>query len=576
MSAEHFKVTTFNFDRERHVIWDGLSPLPLDKETLWAIERTPVGMHIRYLGGEPQKVQSSAREKVDPKDIEQSNIITVSRKGELPLKLRIQKLDNVPPVYLSGGTDRDYKGGVRQLVAYAGIGRSLFESVTMHSAYVAYARGRPVFTIYLRGDGYHIKPLLKGVRLKYKGERSALGEVGNSWIVPEDRIRNATVIRGSRWWKFNFIQSEVLLQDIIDVVSIEKQQYRSLYQALGVLFLLLLIGAAIVWKMPRKDKTPPEQKEETVVRFVEPKKPEVIPNPEKTPEPVIVKKVIKEEPKKPEPKKPEPKKPEPVKTPVPMPTQKPKPETTKTKPNKIETPKKKPVEVEKHKTSMPDTKKHIAASDAMRPDPKKAAQAVVDQSVKELKDALGGALSLTDSTNAPVEPVHSKSSSIFSKGGIQMGSTSIKPGYAPKSASIGTIGGDLSNEVNYSKGARALVDNQKASFVAVETGGMKVEEGLTKEEVGEVIHRHMDEVRYCHESAMLYIPNIEGKVIISFTIGANGKIEKASIQSSSLPKEDRLLADCVLKKLTTWQFPHPKGGIRVSVSYPFVFKTLER
>ena len=569
--SERFKVTTFNFDRERHIIWDGDSPLALDWESQWAIEKSDdTGFHVRYLGGEPLQVQTNSRIPINPKDIDQSSIITVSRKNESPLRLRIQKLSRVPPVYLAPtSADYGHVGGVRQLVAYAGIGKSLFESVTMHSAYVAYARGRPVFTIYLRGDGYHIKPLVKGVRLKFKGERSTLGEVDQSWIVSEDQVKSTTVIRGSRWWKFNFIHSEILLQDIMDVVSIEKQQQKSLYQVLAVFFLLVVLGAIVVWRMPRTEKPPTEQKEDPVVRFVEPKKPEVKPQVLKVPEPVIVKKVVPEEIKKP--------KPVITPKPTPLPKPKPKPDTTKLRPRNVETPIKKPIPVEKHVKAPPLASRHVAQPKTIAPpDPKIAAQAAVDQSVKELKDALGGAISLAETSNAPIEPVHSKSSSIFSKGGIQMGSTSIKPGYAPKSASIGTIGGNLANEVDYSKGARALVDNQKASFVAVDTGALKVEEGLTKEEVGEVIHKHMDEVRYCHESAMLYIPNIEGKVIIAFTIGGSGKIEKADIQSSSLPKEDQLLASCVLKKLKSWHFPKPKGGIRVSVSYPFVFKTLER
>ena len=128
--------------------------------------------------------------------------------------------------------------------------------------------------------------------------------------------------------------------------------------------------------------------------------------------------------------------------------------------------------------------------------------------------------------------------------------------------------------VGYGKGEKAGVTGQGRSLVSMDTPGASVEEGLTKDEVGEVIHRHMSEVRYCYESAMLRQPDIEGKLLVNFTISGSGAVKTADVKQSTLP--DPRLDDCIIRRLMTWKFPNTKGGIEVAVTYPFIFKTLGR
>ncbi len=137
---------------------------------------------------------------------------------------------------------------------------------------------------------------------------------------------------------------------------------------------------------------------------------------------------------------------------------------------------------------------------------------------------------------------------------------------------LSALGGG--NSGGYGKGVAAAVHGQGKSLVAMDTPGAAVEEGLTKEEVGEVIHRHMAEVRYCYEAAMLRQPEVEGKLLISFVIGAPGSVKTAQLKQSTLP--DPRLDDCVIRRLLSWKFPNTKGGIDVAVTYPFLFKTLGR
>ena len=139
-------------------------------------------------------------------------------------------------------------------------------------------------------------------------------------------------------------------------------------------------------------------------------------------------------------------------------------------------------------------------------------------------------------------------------------------------ASIGGSGGGAAGGIGYGKGHRAGIQGQGTSHVSLDVGNSQVEEGLTKDEVGEVIHKHLSEVRYCYESAILRTPGIEGRLIVNFTIGGSGMIKASEIKSSNLP--DPRLDDCILRRLVTWKFPQTKGGIDVAVTYPFIFKML--
>jgi TonB family protein len=140
---------------------------------------------------------------------------------------------------------------------------------------------------------------------------------------------------------------------------------------------------------------------------------------------------------------------------------------------------------------------------------------------------------------------------------------------------VATLGGSGEGKgTGYGKGEHAGIKGQGQAFVSMDVAGAAVDEGLTKDEVGEVIHRHLSEVRYCYESAMIRSPDLEGKLMVNFTIGGTGMVKSTEVKSSTLP--DPRLDDCILRRLATWKFPNPRGAIDVAVTYPFIFKTLGR
>jgi TonB family protein len=130
------------------------------------------------------------------------------------------------------------------------------------------------------------------------------------------------------------------------------------------------------------------------------------------------------------------------------------------------------------------------------------------------------------------------------------------------------------NAVGYGTAEKASVNGQGNSFVDLDTAAASVAKGLTKDEVGRVIHAHLSEVRYCYESAMIRSPDIEGKLVVDFTINPSGVVSTTAVNQTTLP--DPRLDDCILRRLATWKFPLPRGGVNVDVTYPFIFKSLGR
>jgi hypothetical protein len=110
--------------------------------------------------------------------------------------------------------------------------------------------------------------------------------------------------------------------------------------------------------------------------------------------------------------------------------------------------------------------------------------------------------------------------------------------------------------------------------IGLNTAEASVDEGLTKDEVAKVIHSHMNEIRYCYESAILKDPNLAGKLLVDFRINAGGVVPNAGVSEATL--KDQVVTQCLLGKLKSWKFPQPRGGVMVAVSYPFIFKSLSR
>lgn len=97
-----------------------------------------------------------------------------------------------------------------------------------------------------------------------------------------------------------------------------------------------------------------------------------------------------------------------------------------------------------------------------------------------------------------------------------------------------------------------------------------IEGGLDRDLISDVIARNMGQVRFCYEQALQGEPSLAGRVAVAFTIGGNGQVKVAGVDSTTL--NSKAVEDCILLRLRSWKFPLPDGGVDVKVSYPFVLR----
>jgi hypothetical protein len=114
-----------------------------------------------------------------------------------------------------------------------------------------------------------------------------------------------------------------------------------------------------------------------------------------------------------------------------------------------------------------------------------------------------------------------------------------------------------------------VIPRDKKHFAAIEPtpGPTRVIGGIDKEIVRRVVHKHLNEVKFCYEQELLKHPEISGRVVTQFTIGANGVVVASVVQASTLG--DPIAEGCIAQAVKRWEFPRPQSGGIVIVQYPF-------
>ncbi len=108
----------------------------------------------------------------------------------------------------------------------------------------------------------------------------------------------------------------------------------------------------------------------------------------------------------------------------------------------------------------------------------------------------------------------------------------------------------------------------KGMVTAKMTQTVSIQGGMSREIVKQVIDRHLDEIQYCYESALLENSAIMGRIVYEWKILLSGKVGEVRIASSTVNSHQ--IHDCIKASIKSWQFPKPVG-MEVVVSYPFVF-----
>ena len=102
------------------------------------------------------------------------------------------------------------------------------------------------------------------------------------------------------------------------------------------------------------------------------------------------------------------------------------------------------------------------------------------------------------------------------------------------------------------------------------TGDPIILGALDRSVIDNVIKQHLAQIRYCYQKELNKDPELSGKIVIKFTIAADGTVSSAETNSTTMDNEK--VESCICGRFLRFTFPEPEGGGIVIVSYPFVFQ----
>lgn len=115
-------------------------------------------------------------------------------------------------------------------------------------------------------------------------------------------------------------------------------------------------------------------------------------------------------------------------------------------------------------------------------------------------------------------------------------------------------------------GARKLVASAVLGVLVCCAAPATPEPSIESREIMRVVRAAVPNIRRCYEVALREDPNLTARIAPSFTIGPEGTVIDFSCNCADTnPK----LVACVEKVFRSLEFPAPRDGGIVKVSYPF-------
>jgi hypothetical protein len=108
--------------------------------------------------------------------------------------------------------------------------------------------------------------------------------------------------------------------------------------------------------------------------------------------------------------------------------------------------------------------------------------------------------------------------------------------------------------------------------VKVATGDAVVMGSIDKELIRKVIQEHASQIRYCYEQQLALNPRLQGKVSIKWIIQADGSATNPQVEGGATTLENAQVHECMMSRITSWQFPKPKGGGIAVITYPWILR----
>jgi len=93
--------------------------------------------------------------------------------------------------------------------------------------------------------------------------------------------------------------------------------------------------------------------------------------------------------------------------------------------------------------------------------------------------------------------------------------------------------------------------------------------GLAMAGIARTMRRNLRSFRRVFERALRRSPKLSGKLVLTITIGTDGRVDEVKLEDSTL--NDRALAEGLMRVIRKWRFPPPADGAPVTIRYPLVF-----
>lgn len=140
-------------------------------------------------------------------------------------------------------------------------------------------------------------------------------------------------------------------------------------------------------------------------------------------------------------------------------------------------------------------------------------------------------------------------------------------GFGAGGGGLGSLGlrGSGGGGGGYGAGA-----SSPASGVAATQGTSFALGALDPAIIRRVVSQNAGQIRSCYERVLAKAPGIAGKVVVQWVIDGRGRVVAATIAETQLKNVD--VEQCLVQRIHTWKFPKTRGGERVTVNYPFVFR----
>jgi hypothetical protein len=95
---------------------------------------------------------------------------------------------------------------------------------------------------------------------------------------------------------------------------------------------------------------------------------------------------------------------------------------------------------------------------------------------------------------------------------------------------------------------------------------------LSKSTVSEILRVHEKKIKHCYAKGLARDPDLEGKVVMEWVIGATGVVSVVKTKQNTMTTPR--LGMCLAAVIKSWKYPPPRKGV-AAVTQEFVFKKID-